>query len=294
MGEHVLIRILEITVPVFGIIALAYAYGRKRPTDLRDANRLNITIFTPALIFHALTERSQGGDDFIMAAIGAAVIVLGSGLLAWAWVRVTKRDAAIYIGPAMFNNCGNLGLPLAILAFGEDALPLAVVLLVTENLLQFTVGLWLLGDSIHIKRLVTNPMLVATFAGVLGMVMDWHAPAMIEPGIRMLGEISIPLMLVALGVRLADGAPGQWAAGFWGGLLCPLTGLIVAVPWVLITQPEPPLAALLIVFGALPPAVLNYMLAEQFEIAPQQVAAIVAVGHVIALALIPLTLYWVL
>ena len=166
----------------------------------------------------------------------------------------TKRDPAVYIGPAMFNNCGNLGLPLAILAFGEDALPLAVVLLVTENLLQFTVGLWLLGDSIHIKRLATNPMLVATFAGVLGMVMDWHAPAMIEPGIRMLGEISIPLMLVALGVRLADGAPGQWAAGFWGGLLCPLTGLIVAVPWVLITQPAPPLAALLLVFGALPPA----------------------------------------
>jgi hypothetical protein len=290
----VLIRILEITVPVFGIIALAWAYGRKRPTDLRDANRLNIVIFTPALILHALTERSEGGENFLMAAIGSAVIVLGSGLLAWAWIRFTRRDPAVYIGPAMFNNCGNLGLPLAILAFGEDALPLAVVLLVTENLLQFTVGLWLLGDSIHIKRLATNPMLVATFAGVLCMVMGWHAPAMIEPGIRMLGEISIPLMLVALGVRLADGEPGQWAAGVLGGLLCPLTGLAIAVPWVLITQPEPPLAALLIVFGALPPAVLNYMLAEQFDVAPQQVAAIVAVGHVIALAVIPVALYCVL
>ncbi|WP_372612977.1 AEC family transporter [Halomonas sp.] len=130
-----LIRILEITVPVFGIIALAYFYGRRRPTDLRDANRLNIVIFTPALIFHALTERSSGGEHFLMAAVGAAVIVLGSGMLAWIWVRATRRDPAIYVGPAMFNNCGNLGLPLAILAFGEDALPLAVVLLVTENLL---------------------------------------------------------------------------------------------------------------------------------------------------------------
>jgi len=152
----VLIRILEITVPVFGIIALAYFYGRRRPTDLRDANRLNIVIFTPALIFHALTERSSSGEHFLMAAVGAAVIVLGSGMLAWIWVRATRRDPAIYVGPAMFNNCGNLGLPLAILAFGEDALPLAVVLLVTENLLQFTLGLWLLGDSIHIKRLATR------------------------------------------------------------------------------------------------------------------------------------------
>lgn len=289
-----LLRILEITVPVFGIIMLAYAYGRAHPTKLRDANRLNIVIFTPALIFHALTERAGDTSGFGMAAIGAAVIVLGSGLLAWAWVRATGRDPATYIGPAMFNNCGNLGLPLAVLAFGDDALPLAIVLLVTENLFQFTVGLWLLGDSVHIKRLATNPMLLATLAGVIAMLMDWHAPAMIEPGIRMLGEISIPLMLVALGIRLADGAPGQWTAGLLGGLLCPVTGLLIAVPWVLITQPEPPLAALLIVFGALPPAVLNYMLAEQFDVAPQQVAAIVAVGHVIALAIIPLTLYFVL
>ncbi|GAB3679489.1 AEC family transporter [Salinisphaera aquimarina] len=289
-----LLRILEITVPVFGIIALAYFYGRARPTYLRDANRLNIVIFTPALIFHALTERSQGSGDFVMAALGAVVIVLGSGVLAWLWTRLTHRDPAIYVGPAMFNNCGNLGLPIALLAFGEDALPLAVVLLVTENLLQFTVGLWLLGDSVQLRKLATNPMLIATAAGVLCMIMDWHAPAMIAPGIRMLGEVSIPLMLVALGVRLADGAPGQWAAGFVGGLACPLTGLAIAVPWVWLTQPAPPLAALLIVFGALPPAVLNYMLAEQFAVAPQRVAAIVAVGHVIALAAIPLTLYFVL
>ncbi|MES1926002.1 AEC family transporter [Salinisphaera sp. T31B1] len=289
-----LVRILEITLPVFGVIALAYVYGRARPTDLRDANRLNIAIFTPALIFHALTERSGGGDDFVLAALGALVIVLGSGLLAWVWARATGRDTAVYVGPAMFNNCGNLGLPLGVLAFGDDALPLAVVLLVTENLVQFTVGLWLLGDSIHIKRLATNPMLVATAAGVVCMIMDWHAPAIIEPGIRMLGDVSIPLMLVALGVRLADGASGQWAAGFWGGLACPATGLAIAIPWVWLTQPPAPLGALLIVFGALPPAVLNYMLAEQFDIAPQRVAAIVAVGHVIALAVIPLTLYFVL
>lgn len=289
-----LLRILEITVPIFGVIALAYAYGRARRVELRDANRLNIAVFTPALIFHALTERSSGGSDFGMAALGTAVIVLGSGALAWLWVRLSGRDSAIYIGPAMFNNCGNLGLPLALLAFGADALPLAVVLLVTENLLQFTIGLWLLGDAIRFRKLATNPMLVATAVGVLFMAMDWHAPAMIEPGIRMLGEVSIPLMLVALGVRLADGAPGQWAAGFWGGLACPLTGLAIAIPWVGLTQPAAPLGALLIVFGALPPAVLNYMLAEQFRVAPQRVAAIVAVGHVIALAIIPLTLYFVL
>lgn len=288
------VRILEITLPVFGIIALAYAYGRARQVDLRDANRLNIAIFTPALIFHALTERSGHDSHFLAAALGTLVIVLGSGLLGWLWVRATGRDARVYLGPIMFNNCGNLGLPLALLAFGHEALPMAVILLVVENTLQFTLGLWLLGERIHPRLLLTNPMLMATLAGVICMIAGWHVPAMIEPAVRMLGDVSIPLMLVALGVRLAHGAPGQWRAGLAGGLMCPLTGLAIALPWVWLTQPPEPLGALFIVFGVLPPAVLNYMLAEQYHVGPERVAAIVAVGNILALALIPLALAFVL
>lgn len=288
------IRILEITVPVFGIIALAYVYGRGREVNLRDANRLNIAIFTPALIFHALTERHGSDADFAVAALGTLVIVLGSGALGWLWIWATRRDVRIYLGPIMFNNCGNLGLPLAVLAFGQDALPIAVVLLVVENTLQFTLGLWLLGERIRPRQLLTNPMLMATLAGVAFMLAGWHIPTMIEPAIRMLGEISIPLMLVALGVRLAHGVPGQWAAGLLGGLLCPATGLAVAVPWVWLTQPPEPLGSLLIVFGALPPAVLNFLLAEQYGVGPERVAAVVAVGNILALALIPAALFLVL
>lgn len=289
-----LIRILEITVPVFGIIALAYAYGRARDVNLGDANRLNIAIFTPALIFHALTERHAANTHFLAAALGTLVIVLGSGALAWLWVRATGRSARVYLGPIMFNNCGNLGLPVALLAFGQDALPIAVVLLVVENTLQFTLGLWLLGERIRPRQLLTNSMLMATLAGVVCMLMGWHLPTLIEPAVRMLGEVSIPLMLVALGVRLAHGVPGQWSAGLLGGLLCPATGLAIAVPWVWLTQPPEPLGSLLIVFGALPPAVLNFLLAEQYRVSPEQVASIVAVGNIMALALIPIALALVL
>jgi predicted permease len=53
-------------------------------------------------------------------------------------------------------------------------------------------------------------------------------------------------------------------------------------------------AAMLLVFGALPPAVLNYVFAEKYKQEPDRVASIVMVGNTASLAVIPLTLAWVL
>jgi hypothetical protein len=53
-------------------------------------------------------------------------------------------------------------------------------------------------------------------------------------------------------------------------------------------------AAMLLVFGALPPAVLNFLFAERYRQEPQRVASIVLVGNLAALIFLPLALYLVL
>ncbi|MDN5938330.1 MAG: AEC family transporter, partial [Salinisphaera sp.] len=198
------------------------------------------------------------------------------------------------VPPAMFNNCGNMGLPLAVFAFGESALPVAVILLVVTGVLQFSLGLWILHGRLDLASLVRNPMLLATAAGVVAMLCDWHAPTIIEPAVAMLAQVAIPLMLVALGMRLAQGSLGDWRAGVLGGLLTPATGLLVALPLLWFMQAPEPLAGMLILYAALPPAVMNYMLAEQARQEPDTVAAVVAVGNAMALVIIPATLWFVL
>lgn len=288
------LHILEIIVPVFGVIGLGYIYGRRCSPNVRDINAINITVFTPALIFYALTERTSAQLDLGMAMFAAVAVVFGAGAIGWAWVQLTGRRAAVYVPPVMFPNGGNLGLPVAHLAFGDNGLALMVVLLVVENTLQFTVGLWLLGERASPAGLIRNPMLLATAAGLICMAGGWQAPTMIEPAIHMLAGVSIPLMLMALGIRLGSGSSGQWRAGLAGGLASPLAGLAAAVVFVWIFQPSQTLTALIILFGVMPPAVLNYMLAEWYDVEPRHVAAIVAMGHVIALISIPVTLAFVL
>lgn len=287
-------RILEITVPVFGIVLLSFLYGRWRPTDMTAANRLNLVLFIPALIFYALTERTTGHFALWQAVVGAVAIVVGSGLLAWPIARLCGWQVRTLAPTSMFNNCGNMGIPLAVFAFGQQALPTAVVLLVTTTALQFTLGLGILSGRLDLAGLLKHPMVLATIAGVIAMFMDWHAPAVILPAIKMLGHVAIPLMLVALGIRLADGDLKNWRIGLVGGLLAPITGVAVAAAWVWLVEPPAELTANLLLYAALPPAVMNFMLADQFQQEPEAVASIVAIGNGLALVIMPAVLVFLL
>lgn len=287
-------RILEITVPVFGIVLISFLYARWRPLDMTAANRLNLVLFIPALIFHALAERTDGHFELGQAALGAAVIVLGSGLIAWPTARLGGWQPRTLVPTAMFNNCGNMGIPLAVFAFGQQALPTAVILLVTTNALQFTIGLGIFSGRVDLLGLLRHPMVLATIAGIIAMTFDWHAPAVIRPGIGMLGQVAIPLMLVALGVRLAESDLQHWRIGLAGGLLTPATGLAVGIPWVWLVNPSPELNANLLLYAALPPAVINFLLADQYQQQPESVASIVAIGNGLALLIMPAMLWFLL
>jgi len=283
-------QVLGIVVPVFAIVLVGYLYARIRPADMDTANRLNVSLFSPALIFHALSERVGDGAGLGSLALGGAVIVLGSGVLAWPLARLAGWQARTVVPPAMFKNSGNMGLPLMVFAYGEGVLPGAVTLFVTSTLIHFTLGTWLLSRGLNLLALLRNPIVLATLAGVAAHTLDWRAPTMLRPGIAMLADVAIPLMLVALGVRLTHIDLTQWRIGLLGGLLAPLTGLAVAVPWIAATGAEREQAGLLILLAALPPAVLNYIVAESFRQEPARVAAIVAFGNLAALAVMPVVL----
>ena len=53
---------------------------------------------------------------------------------------------------------------------------------------------------------------------------------------------------------------------------------------------DPLQTGLLLMFGSLPPAVLNFMVAEQFKQEPAKVASIVLIGNVLSIIFVPLGL----
>jgi predicted permease len=101
-------------------------------------------------------------------------------------------------------------------------------------------------------------------------------------------------MLFALGVRMTSVDFTHWKIGLWGALLAPLSGIVVALMLYPILNLPAEHFAYLLVFGALPPAVLNYMIAERYDQEPHIVASVVLIGNIGSLVIIPLVLAFVL
>ena len=289
-----LLRIIAIIFPIFAIVAVGYAYARVKKPDMAFANQLNMDIFVPALVFAALASK----DFDLMAnwklALGGTIVVLGSGLLAWPVAKLMKVPANTLLPPMMFNNSGNMGLPLMVLAFGEQALPLAVVLFFVENTLHYSLGTWMLDHRAKLWNLWRVPVIAAAIAGLAVSLLKIQLWSPLYIGIKMLGDVSIPLLLFSLGVRLTDSAAKDMKLGLVGAALCPLAGMAIAWPMAALLDLDAMQTGMLLIFGALPPAVLNYIFAEKYKQEPERVASIVMIGNTASLVFIPLALFFAL
>ena len=283
---------LSVVLPVFVLVLVGFLYARRHAPDMGAANRVNLEVFIPALIFHAMSGEEFRLLDYGALALGGALVVLLSGLIAWGVARAMGIDWRTLVPPMMFVNSGNMGLPLALLAFGESMLPAAVVLFLLENLLHFTLGVRMLDRRASLLALLRIPMIQATLAGLAVALLGLRVPGPLAVAVEMLGQVAIPLMLFALGVRLKDANLEHWRIGLLGALLRPLSGLAVALavlPWLGLTGAQ---AQLLLLFAVLPPAVLNYMIAERYAQEPALVASIVIWGNLASAGVIPVILAW--
>ncbi|KAA3627864.1 MAG: AEC family transporter [Proteobacteria bacterium] len=289
-----LLRIFSIVFPIFAIVAAGYLYARLKKPDITFANQLNMDVFIPALLFSVLSSKSFDIAAYQQIALAALVIIIGSGLLALPIAKLAKVPVKTFVPPMMFTNSGNMGLPLAVFAFGEQALPAAVVLFIVENGLHFTLGTYIMDHRAHWLDVLRIPMVVATLAGIAFSLSGWALPQPVNVTIEMLGQVSIPLLLFSLGVRLINVDIKDWRIGLLGAVVCPVSGLVIA--WLLLQFMDlPPLqASLLLIFGALPPAVLNFIVAEKYRQEPSRVASIVMLGNLTSFISIPIVLAFAL
>lgn len=287
-------KLLLTVFPLFLVVAIGAFYGRWKPTDISTANRMNMDVFVPALVFSVLADKSFDMVAYQDLALASALVVLGSGVVLLPLVKLLGWNLKTFIPPMMFNNTGNMGIPLIVLAFGEAALPAAVMVFIVEMLLHFSIGLYILDHRTKLTAMLKMPVVQATILGFIFSFMGWSLPEAVAIPMDMLGQISIPLMLFTLGVRLLSVDLSDWKMGITGAILCPLSGLLMAWLATFIWTFEPQQLAILIVFSALPPAVLNYMIAEQFNQEPTRVASIVLLGNFASVITLPLVLAWVL
>jgi len=289
-NDIILDRILGSVIPVLIVVIIGYAYGRWRKPNMSTINQVNMELFVPMLIFSVLASKSVDLTEYLPLTVGTIAIILGSGLLAWPVCKLTGIQPKTMIPPMMFTNTGNLALPLVLLAFGDIAMPAMIVIFIISMFLHFTLGFYILDRRAQVLNALSIPTILATFAGLVVGFTRTEIPEIVLVPLDMLGQIVIPLVLFALGVRMQDVSTNDLGTGIFAACLCPILGLGIAYGLEPFLQLDPLQWSVFLIFAALPPGVLNYMIAERYNQEPTRVASIVLIGNVGALFWMPLAL----
>jgi predicted permease len=288
-------QLTGIVAPVFLLAGLGFAWHRLGFAFERDfVTRIVMNVSAPCLIVDTLGSLQLPLHDFLIMLGAAGVFFVINALLAAGVLRAIGLPSRSFLPALTFGNNGNLGLPLALFAFGEAGLGLAMAVFVFSAVSQFSIAPMFQSQAPALRTLVTTPVTYGSLVGLTLLASGAALPVGLARGISMLGSVAIPLMLLALGYSLGGFRLARIGRAALLGSLRILVGLGSAFIAAQLLGLEGLPRQVLLLQGAMPAAVFNYLLAARYQRDPQDVAGVVLVSTCIALVTTPVLLAWLL
>jgi predicted permease len=290
-GRHAKVAgvlVLNTLAPVFlliGIGALLQRSGFVSPGFLKEANRLTYWLGLPALLFSQLAssfhEAGQAKLMLAAMALATAAVIGVAYVVAWA-MRVPGAATGTFVQAAFRGNLAFLGLPIIYampdvpLAGGVSARAAAVVVVGPIMVAYNLIGVIVLLLSQHelgwgmvrpfVRQLLATPPLLATLAGIGFAVMGWTLPSAIDKAFNALGEMALPLGLLAVGGSLMTvdrraGGKATWAAALLKTFGAPALGWMIGRAMGLGTAET----KILMILLATPTAIISYVMAVELK-----------------------------
>lgn len=292
---QVLLELAAVIAPVVVCAGLGFIWARRGEAFPADfVTRLVTLIGTPALVAGSFTRLSVDLADFGQMAAAAAVALVCFGLLGAAILKLLKLPLHSYLPALMFPNAGNMGLPLCLFAFGEQGLTLAIVFFAVFSIAQFTIGVSIAAGDVSLRRLLRMPLPYAVLLSLPFLATHTPVPPWVANSLQLIGGLTIPLMLLALGVSLArlqvsSLTRSTLLAGLrlGGGVL-----LGLGLGWAL--GLDSAMRGVFIIQCAMPVAVFNYLFAQLYRRKPEEVAGAIIVSTAVSFLTLPLLLLLVL
>ncbi len=280
-------------VPVFALITIGFCFAHWKKITLVPITELIVYLGTPSLVFTSLASRPIFLNDILILAAGVLLIFTGVGCLIGLYFSLFRFSSRGFALPVLFMNAGNMGIPLALFAFGEPGLQRATLMFVIITFLQYSLGIYLLSGRGNWTEIFRLPLIYATIAGLILNLSRMTIPELLFQPISMLGQATIPIMLVSLGYRLHEFQSLKWRHAIGGAFIRILGGFLIASIVVRLIDAEGVNRQVLLLYGALPAAVINFVLTEKYGKDPELAASIVVLSTLISVVTIPLV-FWLI
>ncbi len=289
-----LFAVIAPVILIAGIGAFWAKSGSYYPAEF--IGRIVMNIGAPALVINTFSRIDSDFGALQQVMLVALVVLVVLGVIGVTIIRLMKVDLSTFLPTLLFPNSGNMGLPLCLFAFGERGLALAMVFFLVMLVAHFTLGIAVVthgrGSAMErIKEQARQPILYAFVIGLCVAIFEWSLPVWISNTVGLLAGLTIPMMLLTLGVSLVTLKVSDWPHALVFSVIRVLGSLLVAwlaCEW--LSVDDVVTRGVILLQATMPAAVFNYILALRYERNPQAVAGVVVMSTVISLMIIPVVL----
>lgn len=291
-GLTLYLRVAALLLPVVACAAVgSYWAWKKKPFPAEFISVLAANFATPALVFHTLLTTPLSGQALLQAGAATVLGFVLSAAMAAVALRLLKLPVLGLLPAAVLPNAGNLGLPMAQLAFGEEGLAIAVAAFAITSVLQHTAGVWVLSRSSPQRTRMPRGILFAVGGAMALRLGDWSLPAPALDSARLVGSMTVPLMLLSLGYALVTVSRAGLRQGALVGLTRLATGTAAGLLVGALMGLAPLAAGVMLLQLAMPVAVASYLYADRLTTHGPIAAGAVLVST-LALVLLSPALLW--
>ncbi len=270
--------IVNIILPIFILIGVGVLVDRFFDLDLPTLSKLNFYVFVPALILIKTLDAKLSPALFGTVALFTAlhlVIMFALGWLLFGLPRFRAQQPVLTLA-TIFSNAGNYGIPLATLAFGAQGASVMAIVVMVQNLVTFTAGLWVMDAGRSNWRSVLVgflkvPVVWAVAVALILITLKLDLPAPIRDPMTYLSDGLIPVALITLGVQLSRSRMGAQLKRVSlvvaiRLLAAPLLALAMVAVWSFVAPGSlAGVGPVLIIAAGMPVAVNVYILSMEYQ-----------------------------
>jgi malate permease and related proteins len=288
-------EVAAVLAPVFVMAAIGYAWRLTgAPFDMPFVTRIIMYAAGPCLVFTSLSQLTLPLTQFWQMVGAMIVVTLGVAGVSAVLIKLLRLPQRSFLPALTLGNTGNLGLPLCLFAFGQEGLGLAVAIYVTNSLLQFTFVPLLHTRVSVVRTLFSTPMLYGAVAGLAVVGSDVRVPTWLANTLGAIGDLLIPLMLMALGNTIGGLKAHNLPRALGLGTARIVISFAVAVGVSFALGLRGVAQGVLVLQGAMPAAVFSYLFAARYERDADDIAGIVLVSTLLGALALPLLVSYAL
>ncbi len=288
-------QLMAVIAPIVLSAAVGYGWARSRldyPADF--VRRVVMWVGTPCLVISTISRADVPPVTLLLSG-AASLTVVTVTLVAFALLLTAAgMSRRVYLPPMIFPNTGNMGVPLCLFAFGEEGLALGLAFFVAMTFAHFTLGLVITAGIREYRQVLRSPIVWSALIAVTLLMTGTSLPLWLDNTMTLLGGLTIPLMLLTLGVSLASIRVQTIGRAFVLSALRLVGGLLAGVLVAWLFSLEGVARGVVILQAAMPAAVFNYMFALQQNRSPHDVAGVVVVSTLLSFLMLPPLLIWLL